>query len=218
MAQRGRPMHATASFRARDEPPRNLSAEQPREPADYNGLRVVAIARQLAGIVRALTCASTRAPIRISRRSRFAVAPRQLQIARAQLALRGVIPDRRQQRTRGDLAGTHKLFDLEHANLVGSGFCISQHRVARAEIDADAVPLHLTHAFALPRTSNSTFQRSSVPRGTASSSSVPASVTRACSLTGTTSPAVRPAAGSVAWISSSSCNSSGPQKSSSVPT
>ncbi|KGX04687.1 putative molecular chaperone HspA/DnaK domain protein [Burkholderia pseudomallei MSHR640] len=46
------------------------------------------------------------------------------------------------------------------------------------------------YAFAPPRTSNSTFQRSCVPPCTASSSSVPASVTRACSLTGTTSPGV----------------------------
>ena len=202
------------ALRARDEPAWHLSAQQAREPADHDRLRGVlgfwmgCLLRCLPGSyvriclrclpgIYLLRCRRTDLSIG-SRAAPIRTGPRQLQIAGTQLALRRVIAHRRQQRPRGDFAGAHQLLDLEDANGLRPRLRIGEHRVAGAEIDADAVPLHLIHAFALPRTSNSTFQRSSVPRGTASSSSVPASVTRACSFTGTTSPAVRPDAGRVA--------------------
>ena len=104
---------------------------------------------------------------------------------------------------------------------------VGHHGVAGAQVDADRVargPVRVAaggggHAAGVSaRTSNSTFQRSLPPTGTASSSSVPMPVTRACRVTGTTSPGVRPSAGRWASISCSSTSSSGPQKSSTLPT
>ena len=172
------------ALRARDEPPRHLRAERARVAADHGRRR------------------TGRARFRVGR-------PRQPQRVRRQLARRRVIAHRRQQRLCRHRAGADQLLDVEHADRVGTGLDVCDDRIARAEVDPDRIALH--RAQAAPRTSNSTFQRSSVPLGIASSSSVPASVTRACSFTGTTSPTVRPSAGSVAWISSSSCSSSGDQ-------
>ena len=176
------------ALRARDEPARHLRAERTRVAADHG--------RQRA----AFACCF------IGHRARL---PRQPQRLGRQLAGRRVIAHRRQQRLRADLAGADELLDVEHADRIRSRFDVGDDGVAGAEVDADRITLH--RAQAVPRTSNSTFQRSSVPLGIASSSSVPASVTRACSFTGTISPTERPSAGSVAWISSSSCNSSGDQ-------
>lgn len=176
------------ALRARHEPARHLRAQRARVAADH-GRRRADRARLRVGL-------------RLGR-------PRQPQRVRRQLARRRVITHRRQQRLRGHRAGPDELLDVEHADRVGTGLDVRDDRIARAEVDADRITLH--RAQAAPRTSNSTFQRSFVPLGIASSSSVPASVTRACSFTGTTSPTVRPSAGSVAWISSSSCSSSGDQ-------
>ncbi|MDR8998881.1 hypothetical protein FEP67_05030 [Burkholderia multivorans] len=162
------------ALRARDEAARHLRAERARVPSDHGRRRIVA-ARL---------------------RGRAGGLPRQPQRVRRQFAGRRVIAHRRQQRLRGDRAGADELLDVEHANRVRAGLDVGDDRIAGAEVDADRIALH--YAQAVPRTSNSTFQRSSVPLGIASSSSVPASVTRACSLTGTISPTVRPSAGSVA--------------------
>src|SRR5450830_284471 len=154
----------------------------------------------------------------------FVLRPWQGHVACRQFASGRVEAQGGQQGAWRYFAGCDQLFNLEQAYACSgiAGVCISHHRIGGAQVDADQIvrlPLCATHAYCcgVPRTSNSTFQRSAPSRETASSSSVPASVTRACSLTCTTSPAWRPSADKVAWISLNSCSSSGPQKSSKSP-
>ena len=181
------------AFRACDEAPWHLRAEAAREPADHGEMSFCAV-RAVSVPVRSICGILSLRSVCSIRRS----GPGQLQVTVAQFAARSVITHRWQQRPCRYLTGTDELFDLEDANVLGPRLDIRDDRIAGAQIDTDEVLLHRAQAWALPRTSNSTFQRSPVPRGMASSSSVPASVTRACSFTGTISPGLRPSGGNVA--------------------
>src|SRR5450830_2187794 len=184
------------ALRAGDQPARHLRAELARQGAQH-------------GVFRA---------------GDSVLWPRQLQIARRQFAGGRVVAQGRQQGACAHFAGSEQLLDGEqlYARLRSVGIRIRHHRIGGAQVDADQegrLAHSAAHAYGcgVPRTSNSTFQRSAPSAETASSSSVPASVTLACNLTYTTSPADRPSADKVAWISLSSCNSSRPQKSSKSP-
>ncbi len=67
--------------------------------------------------------------------------PRQLQIAWAEFPGCRVEADRRQQRPRGNLAGSDQLLDLEQLDLLFSRRRVGDDGVAGAEIDADDVRL-----------------------------------------------------------------------------
>ena len=107
----------------------------------------------------------------------------QLRIRVGQLFERGLVTKRRQLRARRHLAGCDQLRHVEDGDPRRAQLCKRDDRVGRAEIDADDV----LHAFSA-RVSSSTFQRVLVVLATASSCSVPTSVTPACSCTITTSP------------------------------
>ncbi len=138
--------------------------------------------------------------------------PGQGQVGLRERACGRMEAQRGQQGPRRDFAGRDALRDGEDLDVVRAQGREREHGVGRAQVDADAEGGR-HHA---SRTSNSTFH-CAPPDASASNSSVPMSVTRARNCTGTTSPAERPSAGSVASICASSCSSSGDQKSSRVP-